>query len=267
MMTKTKAMLTKAVLVAALLGTLTGAKSGCGTQESNETWNSPVQAVMTLLEAADGTVTAELVLISTNTADHQFVDTAQAPRVRAPDGSEVSLTLGDPGHYTASSATDANLTYEPGETYQFRFELDDPDAADQVAGGNFVAVMTAPDDVVTFEISKEPAFAGDTAQLSWTPTERYALVNITYEPTGELVYANFDFQEPTFDGSKWARLKRGGTFDLGVDVFAEAGEYTIEFCAVDKVSDFSQELSAELGVLSGFLIGRCAESTTLQVTD
>ncbi len=68
-----------------------------------------------------------------------------------------------------------------------------------------------------------------------------------------------------FDGSKWARLTRGGTIELSVDVFADAGDYEIEVCAVSKVSDFDTSLSTDLGALSGFLLGRCAAPQSLTV--
>jgi len=254
----------KLVVAGLALAIFPGAKNGCGSKEANETFTSPVQAVTTLLERDDGTVEAELVLISTATLKHQFVDTGKNTQVRMPDGTAVPLTLSTPGHYTANSASTSNLVYQPGSTYQFKFDLDDDAAAKKVAGGNFVAVMTAPDDVVTFSFSKEPAFAGDTSNIQWTPTSRYALVEIK-NAVGDTVYANFDFDKPDFDGSKWARLKKGGAEELGVDVFAEAGTYTVSLCAVDKVSDFDKQLSAELGALSGFLIGRCAPDVSLTV--
>jgi len=81
----------------------------------------------------------------------------------------------------------------------------------------------------------------------------------------EVTYANFDFDEAQFDGSKWARLTKGGSKELGVDTFAEPGNYQVSFCAVDAVRDFDTSLSAELGALSGFLIGRCAEDQFITV--
>jgi hypothetical protein len=222
--------------------------------------------VTTLLEHEDGTVEAELVLISTATSSHQYVDSARDAHVRTPDATKVGLGLAEPGHYTATSADNPALVYEPGATYQFTFELDDEAAAKKVSGGNFVAVMTAPDDQVTFSMSKEPAFAGDTARIEWTPTNRYALITIR-DMSGQVVYKNFNFDKPQFDGSKWARLKKGGSQDLGVDVFADPGDFTIELCAVDKTSDFDTSLSAELGALSGFLIGRCAAPIALTVPE
>jgi hypothetical protein len=60
-------------------------------------------------------------------------------------------------------------------------------------------------------------------------------------------------------------LQKGGAMELGVDVFSDAGTYTVEMCAVSKVSDFDPSLSSDLGALSGFLIARCAEPRTITV--
>ncbi|MCU0692448.1 MAG: hypothetical protein MUF54_13690 [Polyangiaceae bacterium] len=252
-------------LAALALALFPGAKNGCGSQEANETLRSPVQAVTTLLERSDGTVEAELVLISTAANPHVFVQSAREATLRVPDGTLVPLTMTSPGHYTAKSTSNAALRYDPGATYQFRFELDDKAAAEQVSGGSFVAVMDAPDDVVSSALARPPKFSGDTAQLTWSPASRFAIVSIRHEDSGATTYSTFDFDEPQFDGSKWARLPRGGSKELSVDVFPEAGAYTIGLCAVDKVSDFDTSISAELGWLSGFLIGRCAPDITVEV--
>ena len=248
----------------ALLG-LPGAKSGCGTKEANETLSSPVQAVTTLLERPDGTVDAELVLISTTTQPHAFVSSAKNAHIRMAGGDEIPLRLAEPGHYRASSTQTPALTYVPGATYQFRFELDDEAAAKNVAGGSFVAVVDAPDDDVTFQFSELPTMAGDTSTVRWTPTSRHALVDVRNDATNERTYSTFDFEAPHFDGSKWARLPRGGTLELSVDTFPTVGTYTVSFCAVDHVAGFDTSLSAELGPLSGFLIGRCAEEISIDV--
>lgn len=242
-----------------------GAKNGCGSKEANETLTSPVQAVTTLLERDDGTVEAELVLISTAVSPHEFVDSARDVEVRVPSGSFVPLVASSSGHYTATSKSDPSLSYVAGETYQFRFELDDEAMAKQVSGGSFMAVMDAPGDEVSSSLDTPPEFAGDTAKISWSPSSRYALITITHEDSGEVTYSTFEFTEPEFDGSKWARLKKGGSMDLAVDTFPDSGTYRIELCAVSKTSDFDKNLSAELGMLSGFLIGRCAPDIVIDV--
>lgn len=240
--------------------------SGCGASEEDQTTlTSPVQAVTTLLQQPDGTVEAELVLISTAVKPNVFVDSATDVAVRIPGGALVPLDRTSEGHYTSDSEIDPNLTYQVNEAYQFRFQLED-ELASQVSGGNFVAVMTAPGHEPTFEFSDFPDFAGDNSAISWTPTNAYGMITI-YNQEGEQVYANFDFSQPAFNGSKWARLTWGGNKTLGVDVFQEPGTYTIEFCAVDKVSGFNSDLSAELGALSGFLIGRCAEPQMIDVIE
>ncbi|MDH3453455.1 MAG: hypothetical protein OEN20_13680, partial [Gammaproteobacteria bacterium] len=249
-----------AVVLAALL--LSVGLSGCE-EEANTTLLSPVQAVTTLVERHDGRVEAELVLISTSVDPHEFVDTADNVTVRVPGSVFVGLMRTSGGHYTMDSTMNAELTYVENETYQFRFDLED-ETAQQVSGGNFVAVMTAPAGDVEFTITAPPQFAGDTATITWTPITRYGLLRVT-DANDVTVYENFDFNQPQFNGSKWARLKTGGTDVLGVDVFNVAGDYTIHFCGVDKTSGFEPSLSAELGVLSGFLIGKCAEPQTITV--
>lgn len=243
---------------------LPAAKNGCGSKQANTTFTSPVQAVTTLLGHDDGSVEAEVVLISTATSQHKFIDDATNVQLRVPDGTLVPLSLSSSGHYTADSSSNPALVYAPGSTYQFKFDLDNEAEAKTVSGENFSAVTDAPDDQVSFSFSKKPAFAGDTSTVSWSPAQRYALITVT-DSTGSVVYQNFDFKEPHFDGSKWARLEKGGSLDLGVDVFANAGTYNVELCAVNKVSDFDTSLSADLGALSGFLIGRCAPVQTLDV--
>jgi hypothetical protein len=247
-------------LIATLM--LAAGVTGCE-EEKNTTLLSPVQAVTTLLEKNDGSVAAELVLISTSVTPHEFVDTADNVQVRVPDGAFVGLMHTGSGHYTMDSSMNAELTYQETQTYQFRFDLDD-ETAQQVSGGNFVAVMTAPAGDVDFTIATAPQFAGDTATITWTPVTRFGLFRVVDE-NDVTVYENFDFAQPQFNGSKWARLKAGGTDMLGVDVFSVAGDYTIYFCGVDKASGFEPSLSAELGLLSGFLIGKCAAPQTITV--
>jgi hypothetical protein len=241
----------------ALLALLIGGSGGCGSKENNEKLVSPVQTVATLVEGADHTVTVKLVLISTAVTPHQFITTATNTRLRVPSGLEVQLTQTSPGHYTATSQTDTNLVYVGGQTYRFNFDLIDADLAKQVSGGNFVAVLTVPDDTVEASMSTPPEFAGDTAVLTWTPANRAAIIDVTNDESGQITYSTFDFTAPDFDGSKWARLKTGGSFQFGADVFSVAGNYTVRVCAVSKVSDFDKSLSKDLGVLSGFLAGRC----------
>jgi hypothetical protein len=247
-----------------LIPLLTGAKSECGSREAHETLTSPVQAVGTLLERADGAVDASLVIIS-SAGDDSFVDEAEDVTMRMPDGERVELVLSGPGHYTASSEDDAALVYEGGATYNFRFTLDDGAAGRDGRGGTFNGNQDAPDDEVSAELSDPPMFAGDSAAVSWEPAGRYGLVRVL-DAGGEVVFESFDFGQPRFDGSKWARLERGD-LEFSTDVFMDAGQYTIEVCAVDKAGDFDTELDASLGVGSGFLIGRCAEPISLDVPE
>lgn len=239
--------------------------TACGGEEANTTATSPVQAVTTLVEHSDGTVEAELVLIATQVQPNQFVNSATDVNVRTPDGNLVPLTRTSDGHYSANSETNPDLVYLPNETYRFSFELED-EIAKQVSGGNFVAVMDAPDIEVSFQFTREPEFAGDSSRISWSPSNTYALFSV-YDESDTLIYRNFDFDKAQFDGSKWARLWFNGAKTLGVDTFPTAGNYRLELCSVKKVSDFNPSLSAELGALSGFLIGKCAEDIEIYVGD
>lgn len=252
------------ITLAVLLPLLMGSKGGCGSKENNEKLASPVQAVATLLEAADKTVMVDLVLISTATSPNQFITTATNARLRVPSGVEVPLVQTSAGHYTASSLTSADLAYQGEKTYRFAFDLVDETLAKQVSGGYFVAVLTVPDDVVTASFSRAPTFAGDTAVLAWTPASRWGIVNVA-NAAGQTTYSTFDFSTPAFDGAKWARLQTGGKLELAVDVFPVAGPYTASVCVVTKVSDFDKSLSVDLGVLSGFLAGRCPAPLSIAV--
>ena len=242
-----------------------GAKNGCGSEEANTTFASPVQTVGTVLEHADGSVDASMVIISTASNPHKFVESAKNAQMRMPDGTSIPLLSTSPGHYAATSAGSPGLVYEPGGKYQFRFELDDAKLAKDASGGSFVGVVEAPDDKVTFSLEPAPEFAGDTATVKWSPSERFAIITIVNDATGEVAYSTFDFQESQFEGDKWARLPKGGTRELSVDTFPDAGKYTVSLCAVKKVSDFDTSLSADLGALSGFLIGRCGADLSVDV--
>ena len=247
-----------------LLPLLMGSKGGCGSKENNEKLASPVQAVATLLEGADMVVSAEIVLISTATSPSQFITTASNTRLRVPGGVEVALVQTSAGHYTATSLTTPSLVYLGGETYKFAFDLVDEVLAKDSSGGTFIATFTVPNDQVTATLTKPPAFAGDTAVLGWAPTTRSAIINVT-SAAGQTTYSTFDFSTPAFDGAKWARLTSGGSFELAVDVFPVPGTYTTSVCLVSKVSDFEKSLSMDLGVLSGFLAGRCAVPLSITV--
>jgi len=267
-MTKTQGRTpTLATLACAILAFIVcpGAKNGCASEEANTTLTSPVQAVGTILEHADGSVDASLVIISTASNPHKFVESAKDTVMRMPDGTFVPLLSASPGHYAASDSTNASLVYEPAGKYQFRFDLEDDKLAKSAAGGSFIGVVEAPDDEVSFEMDPPPAFAGDTSKVTWSPSSRYGLITVTNTDSGKVTYSTFDFEESQFEGDKWARLTKGGSRELSVDTFADAGNYTVSLCALKKVSDFDTSLSADLGALSGFLIGRCGEDISLAV--
>ncbi len=243
---------------------LPGAKGGCGSKEANETLASPVQGIGMIIERADGTVGARLVVISTNDRDTRFADAVDDPTVRSGEVGPIALPAADAGQFAIDSSREPSLRYVAGDTYQFRFGLDDGGLAGDFAGREFVGVVDAPDDAVSFQVTEAPAFAGDTAELSWAPAARFGLVTVR-DASGAVTYTTFDLTHPEFDGSKWGRLKAGGKIQLSVDTFPTAGTYTLSVCPVVKVSDFDKSLSASLGVLSGLLAGRCAPDQTLEV--
>jgi len=259
-----KAKMKMSQLGKSLLMLSAGLVSGLFLTSCNEddatTLTSPVQAVTTVFEMPNGLVKADLYLISTtDSEDHVFVNDAEKVMVRIPGGAEVDLKSKGSGRYSRNSNKDNQLLYLPGETYQFRFELDG-DSAGDVAGGSFIAVVDAPEDeAIFFDYYDEPDFDGDDSTFNWAPASLRGIFTVRDE-SGDIVYTNFDFTNPTFSGDKWASLFANGKAKLGVDVYPEAGTYLLEFCAVNSQQGFDNELSAELGVLSGFLIGRCVKS-------
>lgn len=238
--------------------------SGC--LLAQETLKSPVQAVTTILEYPDGHVEADLALVSTNGGESRWVDTASEVELRIPNGDIVMLSPAEKGHYRLSSEDDDRLLYMPGETYRLTFELEDSAAAGDVSGGEFIAVVEAPSGDVDFEISEEPEFVNDTAEVRWSPGALNGLLEI-YGPQGELVYTSFDWSHPEFDGSKWGSLIWGGRETINVDFFDEAGPYEFRFCGVQSQEGFDEELSGELGVASGFMAGRCVDPITIEVPE
>lgn len=250
--------------------------SSCN-RERMQTLTSPLQAVATLMKTADGIVEAELVLISTAKPKHEFVTDAQDVRLRIPGGEMVTLEQAEPGHYKANSVQSPELVYKAGETYQFRFDLPAP-VAPQGRGARqqteaspseqktYVAVTKTPTKEAAFSWEKKPEFAGDTARLTWKPRTFLAII-VVRNPEGEVCYSTFDFSDPQFGGDKWGRLGANGTLALGVDVFSKPGTYQILKCGVTKNAGFDAEISAGLGILSGFLAGTCEEIETLDVPE
>lgn len=256
---------TAAVLLTLAMPALMGAEGGCTLIQ--DSLDSPVHAVTTLLERADGTVEAEVVIISTEGPGSQFVDSAENVQMRVPSGAIVDLQPAQPGRYAETSDDDSRLVYDPeGGNYRITFDLDDAEVAGDAAGEEFIAVVAAPDGDVSFEFTKLPEFAGDTSSISWSPAQLEGLLEVR-DPGGNLVFTSFDLSHPDFDGSKWASLLHGGKENLRVDVFAEPGTYTVSFCAVQSQEGLDEELSAGLGIFSGFFAGRCAEDVTIDVPE
>jgi len=230
-----------------------------------DTLESDVQAVTTITESVDGTVNVDLAVINTNDWENpRFVDSVKNAEVRVPGGELVKLKPAEKGHYRASSEDDPALEYKAGETYRITFEINSAKDAGDNAGADFIAVLEAPDDEVTFELVEAPEFVGDTAEIEWHPTYREALLQIS-GPSGDVVFSTFDWGDPKFDGGKWGSLIRGGDYTLPVDTFDDPGEYILNLCAVDSREGFDEEVSGTLGIASGFLAGRCAEAIVIDV--
>ncbi len=257
--------LRNAIVAVPALAMLTAADGDCAFAWL--TIESPVQAVTMVLEQPDGEVRAEVMIVSTaEWNDHRWVDTAEQVELRIPGGAIVPLEPVGDGRYRASSNDNPDLAYLPGERYRLTFELDDREAAKDHAGEEFIAVLDAPADAVSFSLDRAPAFVGDTAELSWSSSDLDALIEVR-DSKGELIYTSFDLSHPQFDGSKWGSLASWGRHTLPVDVFDAPGTYTIEACVVASREGLDEELSAALGLMSGFLAGKCFEPIELEVTE
>lgn len=260
---RTSSLLGMSLVVA--LPALMGAEGGCTLLQG--TLESPVQAITILREHPDGAVDVDLVMISVEGNDHRWIDSAEAAELRTPEGELIALSQQEDGHYRAHSDDDERLVYEPGGVnYRVTFELNDEEMAGDKAGEDFIAVVQAPEADVEFAFTKTPDFAGDTSAIEWSPSNLAGLLEVR-DGEGELVFSTFNLRTPEFNGTKWASLIHGGREDLPVDVFADAGTYTVSFCAVESQEGFDEELSSGLGALSGFLAGKCVEDVVLEVAE
>ncbi|MFO7563721.1 MAG: hypothetical protein R6X02_13840 [Enhygromyxa sp.] len=231
------------------------------------TAQSPVQAVASVMLQPDGEVVAELTLISTdNWREHRWADGATKVQIRVPDGSLVELEPLGEGRYRSSSSERPELAWLPGERYRVSFELDDAELAGDYAGEDFIAVVDAPAEPISFELERAPAFVGDTAELRWSPSKLDAMIEV-HDPEGELIFTTFNLSTPDLDGSKWGSLAQHGQHTLPVDVFKSSGSYTITACVVASQEGFDAELSAALGAASGFLAGECFEPIEIEVAE
>jgi hypothetical protein len=226
---------------------------------------SPVQAITRVMVQPDGTVVAELTLVSTeNPREQRFADGATNVELRVPGGTIVPLEPIGEGRYRTDSVSAPELLWMPGERYRVTFELDDTELAGDYAGEEFIAVVDAPNEDISFTIDHMPEFVGDTAELSWRPSSLDAMIEV-YDPDGELVFTTFDMSTPEFDGDKWASIARFGQHTIPVDVFTEAGSYTISACILASQEGLDAELSSALGPGSGFLAGECFEPVEFTV--
>ncbi len=230
-------------------------RSSCLNDGDMETLESPVQAVALVYEHPDGMVSAELVIISTYDGSH-FVDAATNVLVEMPDGTRLDLVQDSSGHYAVTSLDDADLYYEPGGSYLFKFDLDEmadtgPDHVDGYFVGEVVAPSERPDSLV---VEDPPVGPDHAVTISWSPAFDRGLYAV-YGPDGELTDPDFDFSTPDFDGSKWSSLlaRIPAEHLISGQAFQDSGDYVIEYAGCSFVEGFQDSLSSELGVLSGFL--------------
>jgi hypothetical protein len=243
-----------ALLTLVYLGTFNG-KSGCSKDDISKL-TSPVQAIATVYRHADGLVDADLTLISTARNPAVFVNDGLDTRLRVIKGSgdvnTVPLDRTSDGHYTASSDLQAALLWELSATYAFDFALEaDPDGTG-VSGGTYSAQVKAPASEVTVTVAEAPAAPNLVAKLSIAGAYGRGLLHV-WGPDGQLTYANWDLTTPDFDGSKWNSLIVGASHTVPASAFPTSGEYRLEFGACAFVQGLAAEVSATLGVLSGFL--------------
>lgn len=236
------------------LGT-TGKKSGCSDEEL-ATLTSPVQAVATIYHHTDGTVEADLTLISTSVNPSVFVNEATDTKLRviSKTGDVVSVPLAHSaqGHYSATSSASAELAWEPGAVYAFDFDLEEDTRETRIEGGKYTAQVTAPEQGVTLTVTEAPLAPGLLAKVSVTGLYQKGIVRVV-GPDGVETYSNWNMDTPDFDGSKWNSLLVGQSQTIPAKAFPDSGAYVLEFGACTYVSGFDPALSADLGVLSGFL--------------
>ena len=119
---------------------------------------SDVQAVTTITESVDGTVNVDLAVVNTQDWESPyFINSVKNAQVRVPGGALVDLMPAEKGHYRASSQDNPDLEYIGGETYRITFEINKMADAGDNAGAEFIAVVDAPDDEVSFELVDPPA--------------------------------------------------------------------------------------------------------------
>ena len=233
-------------------------REGCGTKEQNETIKSPVQALGTVYKHSNGSVEAELVLISTIDKTHAFIDSAT--EVELVVNGQANPMTKDPSQHGRWFLRSEQLELEQGTRYLFRFDLDDPALAGEQSGGRFVAEVEGYDSPSTIT-PKQAAYRDHSLDVEISPairSPRRGLLRV-YGPDGSLTFENFDLKQPQFDGSKHARLIVAGQHTIQGTAFPEDGEYRIVLYTMNYAAGFDPHLSAELGVFTGLLAGSAAE--------
>jgi hypothetical protein len=239
----------------ALIAALMLVASGHGCEESDAPLPSPVVAHAKLLEDEDGSVDVELSL--RGLSPPMPVEGAHATQLRDPDDRELELEAHGPGRYVG-----AVEQLEPGGHYTFGFALGEERArAAHVLAGSFGLEVHVP--FVRPTVTLIEPFVVD-AHIEWSPSAP-GLVEVRDE-ADELVYQNFDFDEP-----KWAALTAGEHVIPGA-ALSGSGPWVARVCALAIARPSatpmpkpqhtgSETPSRGLGWGSGAIAGRCTAIT------
>lgn len=237
-------------------------QGGCGSEDAQDTWQSKVQALGTIYQDPDANIEAELVLISTISKDHAFIDSATDVYL-AVDGKRIALQKDATrsGRWSVTNAQAVDLTLTDTTRYQFGFELDDAELAGDDAGALFRGEVTGYDSPSVMTLATEKAYVGYSMDIEIAPAltgERKGVLFV-YGPDGDVTWHNFDTDQPQFDGSKHAELIAGREHTLPAEAFPVAGAYRLVLYTMRYAAGFDQHISADLGVFSGFMAGSSEE--------
>jgi hypothetical protein len=251
------------LLMAVLLFVASG--HGCH-EDQGEPLRSPVTAVAVLLQHEDGSVRAELHVVSTARVP-QAALLAHDVRLTTPDHATLALDEVAPGSYALSSGDEPALTYAPDAEYQLSFSLDEATARDgHVFAGSFGVALYGLRDAPMVWIG-EPAAAGGDVVVEWSPSQS-ALVEVV-RADGTTSFRNVDFDHDPIDYDSWEALAPAGVASVPAGAFG-LGDNLVRVCTVDVHRPSSDPpvqpqhqgatvvLADRLGSLSGAVAGRCA---------
>ena len=245
---------------------LSGHNGGCHPDDGPPR-PSPAHALALVLET-DGTIEAELVLITTSTPQPVHIAGASTVSVTDPAGTNVTLA-GDDFAYAADDA--ALLHYQAAAPFTFRFSIDASTAVSHhVYEGSFELVLHGGADAPEAWLDGEPG-DGDEVVVEWQPSGMHAVIDVRND-AGEVTAGTLDWSEPAIDSRIWRSLPFGGRHTLAASAFPASGAYTVRVCCVELMRRIGSDgrnaapqhlsdadgMSADLGWLSGGLAGRCA---------